>query len=115
MRYHVQHGVDLALHFGMLVEADGALELVVPVSLSLVCFRWKGRGEEDQQRLLDAVKATGECFIIHTKLEGKIVLRLGDRAGGVRRRGSVPLYLGGAEEARVNRRCSNAWNNLKLK
>ena len=63
------------------MEKDEDLEISVPVSLSLVCFRWKGRGEADQQRLLDAVKATGEAFIIHTKLGGKIVIRVA--CGGV--------------------------------
>ncbi|GMI02927.1 hypothetical protein TrVE_jg10432 [Triparma verrucosa] len=81
LRHHVQNGTVLAKYFASLVEKDEDLEISVPVSLSLVCFRWKGRGEADQQRLLDAVKATGKAFIIHTKLGGKIVIRVA--CGGV--------------------------------
>ena len=47
-------------------------------ALSLVCFRWNGG---DQKVLLDAVKSTGKCFIIHTKLDGKMVLRFA--CGGI--------------------------------
>ena len=87
MRFHVRNGTVLANYFAGLVEANPELEISVPVSLSLVCFRWKGRGEEDQRRLLDAVKATGKCFIIHTKLDldgsgkGQIVIRVA--CGGI--------------------------------
>ena len=87
LRFHVRNGANLATYFAGMVESNPDLEISVPVSLSLVCFRWKGRGEDDQKRLLDAVKATGECFIIHTKLdldgtgEGKIVIRVA--CGGI--------------------------------
>ena len=76
MRDHVRRGVDLANHFAELIRRENILELYVEPSLSLVCFRWAGRGEEDQQKLLDAVKRTGDLFVIHTKLEEKIVIRL---------------------------------------
>jgi len=33
-------------------------------------------GDERHQRLLDAVNATGEIFLSHTKLDGRYVLRL---------------------------------------
>ena len=81
LKFHVQNGVKLAEHFAELVRRDDDLELVVEPSLSLVCFRWANRGEEDQQSLLDAIKATGDCFLIHTKLEGRIAIRLA--AGGI--------------------------------
>ncbi|GMI28291.1 hypothetical protein TrCOL_g13058 [Triparma columacea] len=81
MREHVKNGVNLAKYLAAKIEASDDFELAAPVSLSLVCFRWKGRSEEDQKKLLDAVKATGDCFIIHTKLDGKIVIRVA--CGGI--------------------------------
>lgn len=76
MRRHLQQGIDLSAYFASLLAEHPALfELVVPVSLSLVCFRLKGRSEEDQKKLLDAVKSTGDCFIIHTKLDDRVALR----------------------------------------
>ena len=49
-----------------------------------VCCRWKpvGRGLSDSEidaaneRLIDAVNATGEVFLSHTRLRGRIALRL---------------------------------------
>jgi len=81
LREHVQNGVDLANYLAEKVKSSDDFELAAPVSLSLVCFRWKGRGEDDQKKFLDAVKATGDCFIIHTKLDGKIVIRVA--CGGI--------------------------------
>lgn len=81
LRNHVQRGVDLANCFAGLVEAHPAFEISCPVSLSLVCFRLKDRSEDDQMAFLNDVKATGKCFIIHTKLGGKIAMRFA--CGGV--------------------------------
>ena len=81
MREHVRNGTRLAQVFAALVKAHADLELTCPPSLSLVCFRWAGADEERQLLLLEAVKATGRCFIIHTKLSGKVVLRFA--CGGI--------------------------------
>ena len=60
---------------------DDLFELVVPVSLSLICFRLKNANEAKQQLLLNNIKLSGDCFIIHTKLDGRIVLRVA--CGGI--------------------------------
>ena len=56
---------------------------MAPHPLSLVCFRYHPRGVDDGEalerinaQLLDAVNATGEMFISHTKIDGRYVLRL---------------------------------------
>jgi glutamate/tyrosine decarboxylase-like PLP-dependent enzyme len=73
---HLQQGLDLSAYFASLLAAYPDLfELACPVSLSLVCFRLKGHGNGDQTHLLEIIKATGECFIIHTKLGDKVVMR----------------------------------------
>ena len=59
-----------------------AFEVVAPQPLSVVCFRLRDEArpaeEEDarNQALIDAVNATGEVFLSHTKLHGRLVLRL---------------------------------------
>jgi aromatic-L-amino-acid/L-tryptophan decarboxylase len=64
------------------VEADPDFEVSAPSPLSVVCFRWRGPGlapeEADavNERLLDTVNASGEAYLSHTKLHGRIVLRL---------------------------------------
>ena len=108
LREHVRNGIRLAAHFRSLLstDKDRIFELAVPVSLSLVCFRWAGHGEDDQRRLLEAIKETGDCFIIHTKLSGRIVLRFAcggieqtkadvTRAYGVIRKCAMGLSRGG--------------------
>jgi glutamate/tyrosine decarboxylase-like PLP-dependent enzyme len=58
-----------------LIEQDPAFEVTAPVLLSLVCFRYRGSNEQNQ-RLLDRINATGKAFLSHTVLEGRFVLRL---------------------------------------
>ena len=62
------------LFAGWVEEADG-WELVAPQRFSLVVFRRDG-SDEDNERLLERVNASGEIFIVHTKLDGRYVLRL---------------------------------------
>jgi len=55
---------------------------VAPSPFSVVCFRARFAGvpaeEEDRrnQELMDAVNATGEAYLSHTKVAGRTVLRL---------------------------------------
>ena len=78
----------LARLFASLVEDSDDWEPLAPVPLSVVCFRARPQveGEADEarsrrlealnERLLNAVNATGEVFISHTKLNGVFTLRL---------------------------------------
>ena len=50
-------------------------EVVAPRPFSVVCFRLRG-SDEDNERLLERVNATGEIFISHTRLADRYVLRL---------------------------------------
>lgn len=70
----IRRAVDLAHEFAGWVDADPRWELV-HVSLSLVCFRWDG-SDEDNLAIVDGVNRTGQIFITHTRLGGRIVLRL---------------------------------------
>jgi len=87
IRAHVAQGMKLASLFASYIEGSDLFELATPVSLSLVCFRLKVESEDTekqelaQQRLLEAVKATGECFVIHTKLKGRHIIRFA--CGGI--------------------------------
>jgi aromatic-L-amino-acid decarboxylase len=72
----------LARAFASWVEADPDWELSAPQMFSLVCFRCAPRGttpaEADalNQRILDHVNASGRAYLSHTRLHGRIVLRL---------------------------------------
>jgi aromatic-L-amino-acid decarboxylase len=66
----------LARMFAEWVDASDRFERVAPVPFSVVCFRLRGADDETHARLLDAVNASGEVFLSHTKLDGRFVLRL---------------------------------------
>jgi aromatic-L-amino-acid decarboxylase len=75
LRHHVREHVRLAALFADAVRQDERFEVVAPVPLNLVCFRLRG-GDEANQRLMDRLNGSGELFLTHTRLDGRLVLRL---------------------------------------
>jgi aromatic-L-amino-acid decarboxylase len=65
----------LARLFASWVEASDRFECVAPVPFSVVCFRLNA-SDDVNQKLIEAVNATGEVFLSHTKLHGRFVIRL---------------------------------------
>jgi aromatic-L-amino-acid/L-tryptophan decarboxylase len=82
IRARLAEHVRLAGLFARWVDEDPGFERVAPVPLSVVCFRYRPAGADPaqlddlNQSLLDAVNATGDVFLSHTKLNGQLVLRL---------------------------------------
>ena len=76
LRAHLREHMRLARLFASWVERSGTFEIVAPVPFSVVCFRLRAGGDAEHQRVLDAVNASGEIFLSHTKLDGRFVLRL---------------------------------------
>ena len=67
----------LAREFAAWVDASDRFDRVAPVPFSVVCFRLRDDGADERHaRMLDAVNASGEVFLSHTKLDGRYVLRL---------------------------------------
>lgn len=77
--------VALAQEFAGWVQADSRFELAAPTPLNLVCFRHQG-GDAVNQRILDALNASGKLFLSHTKLNGKLTLRMSIAQTNVERR-----------------------------
>lgn len=75
LRYHVREHVALAQSFADWVRADERFELVVEPPLNLVCFRYRG-SDAVNQKILEALNASGELYLTHTKLAGRFTLRL---------------------------------------
>jgi aromatic-L-amino-acid decarboxylase len=71
----IREHVRLAGLFRSLVAADRRFEVLTPTPLSVVCFRLRG-DDAGNQRLVDAVNATGEVFLSPTRLHGRLVLRV---------------------------------------
>jgi aromatic-L-amino-acid decarboxylase len=78
----IREHVRLAQLFRSWIEADPAFERMAPAPLSVVCFRARFAGLPDaeadrrNETLMDAVNATGEVYVSHTRLGGRIVLRV---------------------------------------
>jgi aromatic-L-amino-acid decarboxylase len=75
LRHHIRQHVALAREFADWVRADDRFELVAPVPLNLVCFRFRG-SDADNQGILDRINASGDLYLTHTRLHDQLVLRL---------------------------------------
>jgi aromatic-L-amino-acid decarboxylase len=80
IRSKLREHIELAQAFAGWVRADLDWEVVAPHSLSVVCFRFRGAPDQSldsfNERLMHAVNATGEMFLSHTKIDGRLALRL---------------------------------------
>jgi aromatic-L-amino-acid/L-tryptophan decarboxylase len=83
LRARLAEHCRLAQLFASWVDADPHFERVAEVPFSVVCFRCRPAGVSNEaaletlnQSILDAVNASGEVFLSHTKLRGVYVLRL---------------------------------------
>jgi aromatic-L-amino-acid decarboxylase len=65
------------------IESDNRLELAVPVTMGLVCFRVR-RGDSATTELMRRINGTRDFFVSHTALGGKVIMRVA--VGNVRTR-----------------------------
>jgi aromatic-L-amino-acid decarboxylase len=78
MREHIRLAQELASW----IDSDPDFERMAPTPLSLVCFRARAGGLNDEaldrlnEKLMETVNASGKAFLSHTKLRGRFVLRM---------------------------------------
>jgi aromatic-L-amino-acid decarboxylase len=78
----IREHVRLAQVFRGWLESDPVFRVSLPSPLSVVCFEaaFPGRPAEERDRLnlevMERVNATGDAYLSHTKLRGRVVLRL---------------------------------------
>jgi aromatic-L-amino-acid decarboxylase len=84
LQQYIRHHIQLAELLEKQILASEVFEMVVPRTLSLVCFRIKPEliqqrtlksVNEVNQMLLNCLNETGKIFIIHTVLDGVFTLR----------------------------------------
>ena len=71
----VRRHVALAGSLRGRVAAEPSLEPVCPTPWSLVCLRHRD-GDAATQAIIDRVNASGTCFVSHTRVEGRLVMRV---------------------------------------
>jgi aromatic-L-amino-acid decarboxylase len=82
IRDRLREHVRLARRFAEWVDKHPDFERLAEAPYSVVCFRARPAWAADEEldglnaRLLDAVNATGECFLSHTRVNGRFSLRL---------------------------------------
>ena len=75
LAHHVRSHVALAELLVTWIEADDRFALAAPPRLGLVCLRHVD-GDAATQALLDAVNASGEQYLTHTRLDDRLVIRI---------------------------------------
>ena len=75
LQHNVREHVRLAEEFAEWVRKDDRFELAAPTPLNLVCFRHKA-GDAANQAIMERLNRSGDLFLTHTKLNGKLTLRL---------------------------------------
>ena len=75
LRAHIRGCVALAQEFAGWISADPRFELMAAHPLSLVCFRLRA-ADEANTALLDALNASGQLYLTHTRVRGQYTLRL---------------------------------------
>ena len=81
LRQRIREHCRLARGLAGWIAADPDFELAAPVPFSVVCFRarWGAPPEEEDrrnERLLEAINASGRFFLSHTRLRDRLVLRV---------------------------------------
>ncbi len=79
----IRHHIELAREVADRIEKSDDFEMLAPMPLNLVCFRYHPISEDDPAKLsalnesiLEAVNKTGKLYLTHTKLNGDYVLRM---------------------------------------
>ncbi len=78
LRYHIK----IAARLSEMIARETDFEILAPVVLSLVCFRYipAGKSEEDlnaiNEKLNHALNDSGKIYLSHTVLNGKYTLRM---------------------------------------
>ena len=75
LRHHVGEHLRIAQAFESWVEEHPDFETAAPTPVNLVCFRHTG-GDRVNQHIMDTVNASGRAYFTHTRLDGRLTLRM---------------------------------------
>jgi aromatic-L-amino-acid/L-tryptophan decarboxylase len=82
LQQKLRHHLKLASEFKECLQSDGRFEILAPVTLNLICFRYNpgNLSTEDLNRIneeiLTRINNSGQVYLSHTKLRGKYTMRI---------------------------------------
>ncbi len=83
IRIKFREHIRLAHYFAGQILEDGRFELLAPVTLNLVCFWYRPRGDHSveyinnlNKQIETQINNSGKAYITHTKLDGRYTLRM---------------------------------------
>jgi aromatic-L-amino-acid/L-tryptophan decarboxylase len=82
IRSRLREHIRIARHFAGWIDEHPDFERTAPAPFSTVCFRAAPEGVPEEgldglnERLLESVNATGECYLSHARVQGQFSLRL---------------------------------------
>ncbi len=78
----VRNHLAMAKSLAKQIESSEDFEMLAPLSVNLICFRYHPKGTDDDtelnrinEELLEKINATGKLYMTHTKLNGRYTLR----------------------------------------
>ncbi len=74
LQFHVRRHVEIAQQFLEWLRQDDRFEIAAPAPLNLVCFRYRG-GDEKNEELMNRLNRSGDLYLTHTRLDGRFTLR----------------------------------------
>ncbi len=113
LRSYIREHVRLAGLFEDLVRSDVRFEVATPRTMNLVCFRWKGEGEESDRfnkDLMNRLNQGGRMYLTHTVLP-----RSAESRAGVKHplAGRLVLRLAIGSVATQERHVREAWAMIR--
>ncbi len=82
LRQKVRYHIDIAARLSRMIIKEPDFEILAPVVISVVCFRFKPGGYSDEElnsmneKLIHMLNDSGKIYLTHTVLNGKYTLRM---------------------------------------
>lgn len=83
LQQKIRQHISMAQEFARTIDHSTEFELMAPVPLNTICFRFRPPGLDDpvvvnrmNEELLNHLNASGKMFVTHTRLDGAYVIRL---------------------------------------
>lgn len=82
LRNKLRQDIELTKYIENIIREDKDFEILAPVELNVICFRYKPDNINDlellnkiNENLMNKINSTGKAFFTHTKLNGSFVIR----------------------------------------